>query len=329
MDQSQRERIDDLIVSFTFGEAEEKNSAGEELKRLAQSSSEAQSYIIQYLSMNEVFDCYHSDLQEKYPRLTEKTVLPHHNLPNSAVLINRQKNWLLALSGLVLISSLVWWKNPLISSENISSPVGKQMEMTLDDGTSLQLNSNSSINFKNRLRTREVTLERGDALFSVKHITLKPFIVAASDVRIRDIGTRFTVSLRHEDIRVAVLEGIVNISTPLNSSGLNFYANNAAMVKNENIIPVNNIDEHEQFISWKDGILKFNGTLLSEVIEEIQHYRKAPVLLADKEAGKIRLTGVFSSTDPDLLLKTLPEVLPVQVKISNNGTAKIYSAPAR
>jgi transmembrane sensor len=53
------------------------------------------------------------------------------------------------------------------------------------------------------------TLERGEALFDVRHDEKHPFAVRVGDDEVQDVGTRFDVTREGEDVRVAVAEGSV------------------------------------------------------------------------------------------------------------------------
>jgi transmembrane sensor len=53
------------------------------------------------------------------------------------------------------------------------------------------------------------TLERGEALFDVRHDEAHPFAVRVGDDEVQDVGTRFDVTRDGEDVRVAVAEGSV------------------------------------------------------------------------------------------------------------------------
>lgn len=76
---------------------------------------------------------------------------------------------------------------------------------------------------------------------------------------------------------------------------------------------------YESSVSWKDRRLEFNAEPQHALIHELQRYRSQRVRSADPEAEGVRITGRFSTTDPDLLLRTLPSVAPVNVQFGRDG----------
>lgn len=65
--------------------------------------------------------------------------------------------------------------------------------VTLDDGSSVQLNDNTHIRIGSRGRAREVLLDNGEAYFEVKPQDAEPFGVNAGTVMIRSQGAAFTI----------------------------------------------------------------------------------------------------------------------------------------
>ena len=72
--------------------------------------------------------------------------------------------------------------------------------IVLNGGTRLMLD---------RHDPHHATLERGEALFDVRHDVAHPFTVHVGDSEIRDVGTRFDVTRDGDTTRVTVAEGTV------------------------------------------------------------------------------------------------------------------------
>jgi transmembrane sensor len=88
-------------------------------------------------------------------------------------------------------------------------------QLTLPDGTVVWLNAASRIKvpavFTGKLR--EVVLEEGEAFFEVKHNQQHPFIVYASPINVRVLGTSFNVRAykKMQTISVSVATGKVGV----------------------------------------------------------------------------------------------------------------------
>jgi transmembrane sensor len=76
--------------------------------------------------------------------------------------------------------------------------------VVLDDGSVIDLSTNTQIRVRFSAARRQILLDRGEALFSVAHDASRPFEVTALGVTARAVGTKFSVRL-HEDARVETL----------------------------------------------------------------------------------------------------------------------------
>src|SRR5262249_13652201 len=67
----------------------------------------------------------------------------------------------------------------------------------------------------------------------------------------------------------------------------------------------------EAATAWTQGRLVFQGTPLQEVAAEFNRYNARRLVVQDPELANLRVTGIFSSTDPSSLirfLETRPEI---------------------
>ena len=142
----------------------------------------------------------------------------------------------LAVGALVLVVALgfVWWTQPVV----VSVASGDQQTVTLPDGSTVELNSDSRLAYTRGFErvpflpapTREVALA-GEAFFSITRDAQRPFVVRTGDARIEVLGTQFNVrardtergrrtlvTLREGTIRVRA-EGEVSEPVVLDSSG--------------------------------------------------------------------------------------------------------------
>ncbi len=76
-------------------------------------------------------------------------------------------------------------------AKSYSTPIGGHEIVTLGDGTSIELNTDTSIQVARNGDTRNITLEKGEAYFQVVHDPAHPFVVHVGTHRVVDIGTKF------------------------------------------------------------------------------------------------------------------------------------------
>lgn len=90
----------------------------------------------------------------------------------------------------------------------VETAAGEMKTIALSDGSSLALSGDTRLEL-DRDDPRFARLERGQALFTVRHDEEHPFVVMAGDDRLVDAGTVFDVALDRDRMRVAVSEGLV------------------------------------------------------------------------------------------------------------------------
>ncbi|MGH8782819.1 FecR family protein [Paraburkholderia sp.] len=309
-----KNQIDDLFVSRKHDDMQQQAQACATLRKLGRASAANRDYIEEQEAAEAIIDSGVAALRRRYPRPVVSS------LPTAPARTNRRWGGWVSGAFALSVAAAFWIANPELSQQDGESAVGQQMTLTLDDGSRVLLNTGSAIHFANRLRSREVVLEQGEALFSVAHNALRPFHVQAGFAHIRDIGTQFSVRLRDTGVDVAVLEGRVAITLPKQTEPVLLTANEA--IHTDGLQRVQRRDPG-MLTEWKDHRLDFDRTPLAEVVRELQRYRTAPIVLTDARVGWALISGGGSNADPDRLLKTLPEIAPVTVAFKTDGTAVI------
>jgi transmembrane sensor len=113
--------------------------------------------------------------------------------------------------------------------------IGEQRDVLLADGSRIALNTDTALTMHYSAGSRRIELQRGEALFTVKHDAARPFDVAAGKTLTRALGTEFNVDMRRSNVTVSVLEGSVRVSAPPSAeSGLI----GAATIVDAALIPV-------------------------------------------------------------------------------------------
>lgn len=323
LSQSERDTADDLFASAKFGDIAQRKSAQTALDSWTGGDSERLAHIAGLEAANRAVEINVGTLRNRYPRHIESRE------PAAAAIARAprlSRFWPgIAMACCAMVAAATWVINPVLSHQNTSSAVGQQLAFDLDDGSRVLLNTDTAVRFVNRLHSRELTLEKGEAMFSVVHSSVRPFHVYAGTADIRDVGTQFSVRLLPTGVSVAVLEGQVSVTPSADTPPALLTANEAVRTDGATMVPVNGAQAVDAMLSWKDQRLDFDNTSIVDVIGDLQRYRLKPIVLADNKAGKFRVSGGFSIADPEQLLKTLPSVAPVTVTMKPDGTAVIAS----
>ena len=139
-------------------------------------------------------------------------------------------------------------------------PYGKRTNLTLADGSEVWLNSGTQLDFPSEFRgkTREIHVD-GEIYIDVAPNQQIPFIVHAQDMQIRVLGTSFNISAYRDDIKktIVLVEGKVKVER--GETQLAELLPNEKIDVTENKVLKETVNTSE-YISWKKGILEFNGT---------------------------------------------------------------------
>lgn len=225
-----------------------------------------------------------------------------------------------------------YWRN----DHNLySTAVGEQRSIVLADGSTLELNSRSRIRVRYTEAQRDVDLLEGQALFRVAHNKSRPFVVHSGSVSMRAVGTQFDVYRKKSDTVVTVVEGQVAVAEgnpPTTGQGyaplllepqtnprtgattaillaageqLTIPAAQPSGGKETAAVESPQWADVAAATAWTQRTLVFESSPLTNVAEEFNRYNTRQLVITDPGVANIRITGMFSSVDPALLLSFL------------------------
>ncbi len=210
---------------------------------------------------------------------------------------SRREVWLGASAVAACLVAGLWiWA--FGGTEHYQTNPGEQKDLTLNDGSSLFLNTRTLVDVRIQGKTREVRLVEGEALFSVAKTRDKaPFIVIAGPARITVTGTRFNVRRKDGGMQIDLLEGQVMVAGKPGIPGLRLDAGEALTVDRDgHISPVRPADPASVDL-WQKGQIRLVNTRLDDALSEFNRYATVPLVLADPELGSLRLDGQFDARE--------------------------------
>jgi transmembrane sensor len=213
--------------------------------------------------------------------------------------------------------------------------VGQTRVLTLSDGSTVVLGAKSRVVVKFTERERLVRLTAGEALFEVAHNASRPFVVDAGDTVIRDVGTRFDVNRAGPSVRVAVLEGEVEVrelsmpaAHPLKETqflragdSLEAIGGQVEGQSQPGTVVVRPI-ELVAATAWREGRLVYQNVRLADVIADVNRYY-APGVTLDPASGDLRVTASFRTDQIPAFLNTLDSALPVKTDRQDGGRFEV------
>lgn len=234
---------------------------------------------------------------------------------------SRRRFFALAASAaaLVAIGGTCAWL--AYSSPEYSTTIGEQRSIELADGSTVSMNSKSRVRVRYSKGERAVDLLEGQALFHVAKDGARPFVVSADGTRVRAVGTQFDVYERRSGTVVTVLEGEVAVLAPVVTEARR-PAPGAAVLDVPATISVSAGEQvtvtskltrkadHADVAAataWTERRIVFESATLSDVAEEFNRYNERQLVIQDPQLYDFHISGAFSSTDPDSLIRFLRE----------------------
>lgn len=213
--------------------------------------------------------------------------------------------------------------------------IGAKRTITTNDGSQIELNTNSRLHVAFRLRTRRIFLEQGQAYFDVARNENRPFVVRANNSSVTVAGTRFDVDISKKNkISVSVAEGLVKIAlnNQNNKSGAPPIAAEVAVsggkrfegniLDNSHELREANI---EDLLAWRKNRLIFHNTSLSEAVAELSRYSPIRLSISDQALADKTFSGVIQLDDPAAIILSL-EAVSGAISVRLSETEVIFQA---
>lgn len=226
----------------------------------------------------------------------------------------------LLLGNLILLYqnyNKISFKAQQIYSE-IYAAVGTRTSINLADGSSVWLNSGSSLKYPERFKGNDRTVYlNGEAYFEISKDPSVPFIVKTSTLSVKATGTKFNVSDYSSDLNsdVALVSGKVFVDRVdknyKKESSLELFPDqHLVFSKQSGTMSVKNEDINE-YISWKDGKLVFRNKPLSYVVKKISLAFNVDIELQGNALQDYRYRATFEDESLSEILKLLKISSPI------------------
>lgn len=219
---------------------------------------------------------------------------------------------------------------PQTSTTVYATAVGERLVVTLDDGSMVELNSNSQLSVTFSPSTRLIELTQGEAFFRVKHQKGRPFRVNVGQMVVEDIATAFDVNKTTHAVITTVVEGRIKAYSPkvvalhpeLTRVGIDVrsqaqeisgptFGQGQQLELPQNaqtfqVLPTLSTNALARRLAWREGRrLDFDNAPLDEVIDAFSRYHREHFQLADDALGRRRLTANFDPNSMEEFLQML------------------------
>lgn len=190
--------------------------------------------------------------------------------------------------------------------------VGERRVVALDDGSTVELASASSLSIDFAPDARRVVLHEGEAFFDVVRDAMRPFIVKAASGFTQALGTAFDVKLAGESVTVAVSESSVEVSAD-GAGRVIVGAGQQVRYGRRSVGPVREADLR-RVEAWRRDRLIFHEAPLGDVVADLERYRGGRIVMTERSLRDIPVTAVFDARQADAAIDTIASSLPIRVR---------------
>lgn len=215
--------------------------------------------------------------------------------------------WEAAAASIVAVAiSLYLWH--AVPEPALQTGIGEHASISLPDGTTVELNSDSRVRVDYSEHRRLIHLDRGEAFFKVIHDPSRPFFVSGGGSWVRDVGTEFSVYVQAGDVRVTVDQGSVEVGaaylSAMDGLGLDrmlrwrptsvLTADEQADIR-AGTATIRRLPQGEisRLLAWRNGKISFEKQPLGEVIKEMSRYTTLQIIVRDPKLQHLVIGGTF------------------------------------
>lgn len=229
----------------------------------------------------------------------------------------------------------------------IRTPYGAITELQLLDGTHIMLNAGSSLKYNNgfNIQNRDIFLE-GEAYFRVNQNSTLPFIVNASNISVKALGTEFNLKAYIDEgtIEATLIKGSIEIIKTgdgadegekildLEPRQKAIYIKHSDQLTIDSLIDldpsvykpsyVNNDKvlispeaDIKQIIAWTNNELVIKSESLESLSVKLQRKYNVKIIFGDNNVKKYRFTGLLRDEPIEQVLNAIKLSAPIDFRV--------------
>lgn len=197
---------------------------------------------------------------------------------------------------------------------------GQRLPIALADGSTIQLDANSSVLVRLGRDRRAIEIEHGRAFFQVRHDPHRPFIVSAGGRSVTAVGTAFAVDTFERRLDVVLVEGRVRVEGKSQEGRRAIEMTAGSRLE---ITPDGGwhagLADPAKATAWLQGRLVFDNARLADVVAELGRYTDRTITLSRDGTGDKRLSAVLLAGDVDTFVQAVRTLNLAEIRTDPNG----------
>lgn len=186
------------------------------------------------------------------------------------------------------------------------SPIGQRRKLQLEDGSQLQLNTNTSVDVRSEAGQRLIRLLDGEIMLTAS----KSLHLQTAQGLLRSDSARLNVRQLRNSTQVAVFAGRVEL-TANSGASLSIGPNQQLAFTDQRWDAPRALDANSG--AWTDGMLVAAHMRLADFLDELGRYRRGQ-LNCDPQVADLLISGSYPLDDSERVLELLEISLPVKVQ---------------
>ena len=248
--------------------------------------------------------------------------------------VNSYRRWWAAavLIPFIFLCGSVWFladKVGLFSETEYAElvvPCGEQMRVVLQDGTIVQLNSDTRLKYPKKfgIFTRTVELW-GEGYFEVAKEKDRPFVVDLGDINVKVTGTKFNVKAytAESNLWVTLDEGGVPLKDTKGKEYPLHPGESAEYNRRSGVCQISRPENMEQITSWRSKGLNFYLTPLKEIVKVLERQYDVHFIVPDSSLLDHRFTLSTNKVNVVDVLNDLEAVSHISFNETGKGIFEI------
>ncbi len=246
------------------------------------------------------------------PSLSSTSILPSKN---------RRWAWAVAASVVLFATSVLFYiynQDQTSDKQYYTAGIGDLRQEKLPDGSVLQLNSGSEVQFVQSKQGRHAFL-KGEAFFDIVK-NGEPFAVETFNANIRVLGTRFSVRTLNNRTEVVLVSGKVALSGKQDSLAMLMLPGQRAEVVSGKVQDPQETDL-ATVLGWKEGGLTMTHTTVQDIVAHLARLYGQEIKVNNQRIKNIQITLHYAKKPA---LETILKNLCVSINCSIESNRKGY-----
>lgn len=212
------------------------------------------------------------------------------------------------------------------SAKTYTTARGEMRTIPLPDGSTVSLNTDTTIRVEGKADTQSILLEYGEAFFDIIGSDGRQCVIRAGDVQISAKQTSFSVRQLSLDqpVEITVRLGSVLVQPATQRTALPsaiVRANSRAAVSSARGIQTRKLRpaEVDKDLAWREGMLAFEDMPLAQATAQFERYNDVSFHLIGERARSQTITGLYNSRDPIGFARMAAQSLGLRFEQGANG----------